>query len=71
MERTAHQASSPTVQKRAATLITAIVLPLDPGQPIRCQQIERHDVNAYRQIVGGNLEVATLDRPPAAMYLNE
>ncbi len=52
-------------------MITAIVIPLDPGQPIRLQQIERHDVNAYRQIVGGNLEVATLDRPLAAMYLNE
>jgi len=52
-------------------VITAIVIPVDPDQPIRLQQIERHDVDARRQIVGGNLEVVTLDRPPAAMYLNE
>lgn len=52
-------------------MITAIVIPVDPGQPIRCQQFERHDVDAYRQIVGGNLQIVGLDRPPAAMYLNE
>ncbi|MEV6831201.1 DUF3846 domain-containing protein [Amycolatopsis sp. NPDC051102] len=52
-------------------MITAIVIPVDPGQPIRLQQIERHDVDAYRQIVGGNLQIIGLDRPPAAIYLNE
>jgi len=52
-------------------VITAIVIPVDLSQPIRCQQIERHDVDAYRQIVGGNLQIVDLDRPPAAMYLNE
>jgi Domain of unknown function (DUF3846) len=52
-------------------VITAIVIPVNPGQPIRLQQIERHDVDAFRQIVGGNLQIIGLDRPPAAMYLNE
>jgi hypothetical protein len=52
-------------------VITAIVIPVDPGQPIRLQQIERNDVDAYRQIVGGNLQILGLDRPPAAIYLNE
>lgn len=50
---------------------TWVGVPRRPRQPIRLQQIERHDVNAYRQIVGGDLEVVALDRPPAAMYLNE
>lgn len=52
-------------------MITAIVIPVDPDQPIRLQQIERHDVDAFRRIVGGNLQIIGLDRPPAAMYLNE
>ncbi|WP_367133250.1 DUF3846 domain-containing protein [Saccharothrix sp. HUAS TT1] len=52
-------------------MLTAIVIPADERQPIRQQQIEPHDLSAYRQIVGGNLEVVTLDRPPASLYLNE
>ncbi|ROP38970.1 DUF3846 domain-containing protein [Saccharothrix texasensis] len=52
-------------------MLTAIVIPADERQPIRQQQIEPHDLNAYRQIVGGNLEVVTLDRPPVSLYLNE
>ncbi|MEV6871455.1 DUF3846 domain-containing protein [Amycolatopsis sp. NPDC051128] len=52
-------------------MITAIVIPVNLDQPIRCQQIELHDVDALRQIVGGNLQIIGLDRPPAGMYLNE
>ena len=52
-------------------MITAIVIPADPDQPVRQQHIEKSDLSAYRQIVGGNLEVLTLDRPPASMYVNE
>ena len=52
-------------------MITAIVIPVDPGQPIRLQQIEPTDLDAYQQIIGGNLQIISLDRPPAAMYLNE
>ncbi|WP_433269000.1 DUF3846 domain-containing protein [Actinosynnema sp. CS-041913] len=57
--------------KRALIMLTAIVIPADERQPIRQQQIEPHDLNAYRQIVGGNLEVVALDRPSASLYLNE
>lgn len=52
-------------------MITAIVIPVDPGQPIRLHQIDPNDLDAYQQIIGGNLQIVSLDRPPAAMYLNE
>lgn len=52
-------------------MITAIVIPVDPTQPIRQQHLDKRDLDAYRQIVGGNLEVINLDRPPASLYFNE
>jgi hypothetical protein len=52
-------------------MITAIVIPADPDQPVRQQHIEKSDLSAYRQIVGGHLEVLTFDRPLASMYINE
>jgi hypothetical protein len=52
-------------------VITAIVIPVDPAQPIRQQHLEKRDVDAYRAIVGGNLQILNLERPPATMYLNE
>lgn len=68
----AHQASAHRVRKRAAiTVITAIVIPVDPAQPIRQQHLQKRDVDAYRAIVGGNLQIVNLERPPATMYLNE
>jgi uncharacterized protein DUF3846 len=54
-----------------AIVITAIVLPADMDQPIRQQQIEPSDLTAYRRLVGGNLEVVELFRPPASLYINE
>jgi hypothetical protein len=52
-------------------MLTAIVIPADLGQPIRQQQIHSSNLDAYRQIIGGNLEVVNLDRPSASMYCNE
>jgi hypothetical protein len=52
-------------------MITAIVIPADPDQPVRQQHIEKSDLSAYRQIVGGHLKVLNFDRPPASMYVNE
>jgi hypothetical protein len=52
-------------------MITAIVIPANPDQPVRQQHIEKSDLSAYQQIVGGHLEVLTFDRPPASMYINE
>ena len=52
-------------------MLNAIVIPVDPGQPIRQQQLHSSDLDGYRQIVGGNLEVLTLDRPSASLYFNE
>jgi hypothetical protein len=58
-------------RKRAATMPTAIVIPVELGKPIRQQHLEKSDLDAYRQIVGGNLEVTTLVSPPASLYVNE
>jgi len=52
-------------------MLTAIVIPVDLQQPIRQQQLNEHDLDAYRQLVGGHLEVINLDRPPASLYFNE
>jgi hypothetical protein len=52
-------------------VITAIVIPVNPNQPIRQQQLYKHDLDAHRQLVGGNLEVLNLDRPPASLYFND
>lgn len=52
-------------------MITAIVIPVDPEQSLRREQISPSDVNAYRAVVGGTLEVVAFDRPPAALYINQ
>jgi hypothetical protein len=52
-------------------MITAIVIPIDPGEPIRLEQLVEHDLGAYRQIVGGHLEALDLNHPFASMYFNE
>lgn len=52
-------------------MITAIVIPVDPDQPIRQQQLNKSDLDAYRQIVGGNLELVHFAEPPAGMYIND
>jgi Domain of unknown function (DUF3846) len=52
-------------------MLTAIVIPVNLQQPIRQQQFHKNDLDAYRQLVGGHLEVISLDRPPASLYFNE
>jgi hypothetical protein len=52
-------------------VITAIAIPADIHQPLRRAEITPTDSNAYRSLVGGNLEVLGLDDPPASLYLNE
>src|SRR5438874_8994833 len=52
-------------------MITAIVIPADLTEPIRLEQLDEHDLHAYRQLVGGSIEVITLERPQSSMYLND
>jgi hypothetical protein len=52
-------------------MITAIVIPADPDQPLRRQEISSTDLRTYRSLVGGSLQVVGLERPPASLYLNE
>jgi hypothetical protein len=52
-------------------MITAIVIPVDLREPIGLEQFDPHDLNAYRRLVVGNLQVLNLDRPPASLYINE
>jgi hypothetical protein len=52
-------------------MITAIVIPVDPTQSLRRKQISPSDIDAYRAVVGGSLQIVAFDRPPAALYINE
>jgi hypothetical protein len=52
-------------------MITAIVIPVDPTQSLHREQISPSDVDAYRVVVGGPLQIVAFDRPPAALYVNE
>lgn len=52
-------------------MITAIVIPVDPEQSLRREQLSPSDVDAYRAVVGGPLQLVAFDRPPAALYVNE
>jgi len=52
-------------------MITAIVIPADLDKPVRQQQLNRTDLDAYRQVVGGNLQLVHFGQPEAVMYMNE
>ncbi|WP_163512135.1 DUF3846 domain-containing protein [Fodinicola acaciae] len=52
-------------------MITAIYLPADDEQPVRKQQIVPGDIAAYRAAVEGDLQLVTLARPGASLYVNE
>jgi hypothetical protein len=52
-------------------VITAIAIPADLNRPVERVEIKPIDVDAYRALVGGNLEVLGLDQPPASLYVNE
>ncbi len=52
-------------------MLTAIVVPADPEQPARLEQLGKNNLDAYRRLVGGNIEVVSLERPPASLYFNE
>lgn len=51
--------------------IRAIVVPADIQQPLRLEDIAPDDLNKYRELVGGNIEIVTLDNPRSCMYFNE
>jgi hypothetical protein len=44
-------------------VFTAIDIPVDPQEPIRLEEIDRRDLNAYCRLVDGSLEVLTLGQP--------
>lgn len=52
-------------------MLTAIVIPADPAEPARLQQLNKRDVDAFRALVGDHLQVLNLERPAATMYLND
>ncbi|ARP71761.1 DUF3846 domain-containing protein [Streptomyces pluripotens] len=52
-------------------MLTAIVIPADPAEPARLEQLDKRDVDAFRALVGGHLQVINLERPAATMYLND
>lgn len=52
--------------------VRAIVIPVDTAEPLRVEEIDPTDLNAYRRLVGeGHIEAITLERPAASMYMDE
>ena len=60
----------PGAERRETLQINTVVVPADGEVPLRRQQIDATDLDTYRDLVDGNLEVLTLERPAATMYLN-
>ncbi|WP_186763408.1 DUF3846 domain-containing protein [Lentzea tibetensis] len=52
-------------------MVKAIVIPTHLLEPIRLQELDPHDLNAYRQIVGGNLAAVNFIEPAAAVYFHD
>lgn len=52
-------------------MVQAIVVPANLSEPIRLEQLDKRDADAYRRIVGGNLEAVDLTDPAASVYFNE
>jgi hypothetical protein len=52
--------------------IRAIVVPVDTTEPLRLEEIDPTDLNAYRRLVGdASIEVVNLERPDASLYMDE
>lgn len=68
--RDTDQAPEPSVPQ-VVLVITVIVIPADMDQPLRQEQIDPGDLNAYRRLVGGSIEAVRLDEPAASLYLND
>lgn len=60
----------PSAEQREALHINTIVIPADDEAPLRQQQLDATDLDAYRGLVDGNLEALPLEQPAASMYLN-
>ncbi|MEV6717282.1 DUF3846 domain-containing protein [Lentzea sp. NPDC051208] len=52
-------------------MVQTIVVPADLSEPIRLDQLDKHDAGAFRRIVGGSLEAVQLTDPVASVYFNE
>lgn len=51
-------------------MVQAIVVPTNIDKPARLEQLNKADLDAYRRIVGGNLEAVELENPRGAIYFN-
>lgn len=52
-------------------MIRAIKLPAELAEPAELVELEQTDVDAYRKIIGGPLEVVLLDNPSSALYIHD
>jgi len=51
-------------------MVQAIVVPTNIDKPVRLEELNSSDLDAYRRIVGGHLEAAELVEPRGAIYFN-
>ena len=72
MEYLPHQGGDdlPTPEAREALRIKSIVIPADDAQPLRQHELAVTDLDAYQELVGGNIEAIGLDDPAASMYFH-
>lgn len=59
-----------SAERRKTLRINSVVIPANDDDPVRRQQIDATDLDEYRDLVDGNLEVLSLERPATTMYLN-
>lgn len=53
------------------TTIKGIAIPAHLKFPIRLEEVESTDIDAYRRIIGGDLEVLNLSNPAATLYIDD
>lgn len=53
------------------SIIKCLVIPADPEQPLRIEEMEASDLDHMQRLVGGSIEVVNLDNPPCSLYFNE
>lgn len=53
-------------------MIEVIVIPIEMDQALKLEKVDNQDLPAYRRLVGGGpIELVSMERPDAGMYINE
>lgn len=61
----------PSPEQRERLQINGIVIPADDKQPLRQADLDPTSASQFQDLVGGDIELATLRYPPSSLYLNQ